>query len=108
MAANETNDIFCGSFHDWLNCAVKRYELVHASIRRIHHEMEILRLMSVHANVVEFYFHTENVDHGYLGMQKADNGDLFTQIAMRKTLPLDYARRYVNDIIKGLQHIHHE
>ncbi len=106
MINNETNDIFCGSFDGHLNCAVKRYERVHKEITRIHNEIKIISVIKQHANVVELLFHTEDIRNGYLGMRKADNGDLFTQISMRKTLPPKMARIFMKDIINGLQHIH--
>jgi len=90
-------------------CAVKiidKKELVKSTASVVKQEIEILRAVGAHPNIVQLLDHWEDATKHYLVLELCEGGDLFSQIVEHGKYSEKDAVRCCKQLAEALKHIH--
>ena len=75
-------------------------------LKRINREIDILKSLSYHQNIIQIYKILEDSNNFYIVMEYCENGELFYRIVEKQELDEDESAIFYYQIICGLEFIH--
>ena len=85
---------------------IDKKEMVKSSASAVKQEIEILRAVGAHPNIVQLIDHFEDNTRHYLVMELCMGGDLFSQIVENGKYSEQNAVRCCKQLANALKHIH--
>ena len=73
---------------------------------KVHNEVTILKSLT-HPNIIRLWDVVEVSSHLYIILEYANGGELFENVVQQSKLPEERAKLYFYQIVKAVQHMHH-